>query len=142
MNEPFSAAAPFAFEFPETVRAFAETEVAEARERYAKLKSAAESGNEAIGQVFESATRGVGVYTAKVMELSKTNTEAAFAFSLSLMAVTSLPQALELWGTRTRSQIETFVEQSRQLAELGQSVVAETVAPIKETASKTLSTVT
>ena len=141
MNEPFSAAAPFTFEFPETVRSFAETGVTEARERYAKLKSAAENGNEAIGQAFESASRGARVYTEKVLELSKSNTESALEFGLKLMTVTSLPQALELWGSCARSQIETFVEQSRELAELGQSVVAETVAPITETASRTIASV-
>ena len=44
--------------------------------------------------------------------------------------------AMELWTSHTRKQYETLAAQAKELAELGQKVAAETVEPIKATASK------
>jgi hypothetical protein len=43
---------------------------------------------------------------------------------------------MELWTSHTRKQYETLAAQAKELAELGQKVAAETVEPIKATASK------
>lgn len=145
MTDSFSTAGlpypGFPFQVPESLRSIAENGMAQARAGYSKLRDVAETGNDAIEEALETAARGAGTYAERVLELSRANTQAALDFSLALMGTTSLPEAFELLGGQARNQIETFVAQSRELAELGQQVATETFAPIQEGTSKALAIV-
>ncbi|GLR87841.1 phasin [Bradyrhizobium iriomotense] len=134
-TDPFSASI-IPFEVPEQVRAFAEKGVSQARESYAKFKDAAESQNGTIEAVFTSANKGIGEYTAKLMEFMKANTSAHLDFAQELLGSKSPTEAMELWTTHSRKQLETFQAQAKELAELGQRVANETVEPIKAGAAK------
>ncbi|MEH2512082.1 phasin [Nitrobacteraceae bacterium AZCC 1564] len=138
-NDPFSTVVPF--QVPEQVRAFAEKGVSQAREGYQKLKEAAESNNGAIEAAYTSATKGAGDFTAKVIEIAKTNTESAFDFAQALLGVKSLPEAFELVNSHARKQFETLTAQSKDLADITQKVATETVEPIKAGAAKAFKTV-
>jgi phasin len=134
-SDPFSASI-IPFEVPEQMRAFAEKGVSQARDNYAKFKDAAETHNGTIEAVFTSASKGMSAYSAKLMEFMKANTTASLDFAQELLSVKSPSEALELWTTQTRKQLETLSAQAKELAELGQKVASETVEPIKATASK------
>jgi phasin len=134
-TDPFSASI-IPFEVPEQMRAFAEKGVSQARDNYAKFKDAAETHNGTIEAVFTSASKGMSTYSAKLMEFMKANTTASLDFAQELLGVKTPSEALELWTTQTRRQLETFSAQAKELAELGQKVASETVEPIKATASK------
>jgi phasin len=134
-TDPFSASI-IPFEVPEQVRAFAEKGVSQARDNYAKFKDAAETHNGTIEAVFTSASKGASEYTAKLMEMMKSNTTASLDFAQQLFGVKSPSEALELWTSHARKQFETLTAQAKQLAELGQKVATETVEPIKTSASK------
>lgn len=138
-NDPFSTVVPF--QVPEQVRAFAEKGVSQARESYQKLKEAAETNNGAIEAAYTSATKGAGDFTAKVIEIAKTNTESAFDFAQALLGVKSLPEAFELVNSHARKQFETLTAQSKDLADITQKVASETVEPIKAGAAKAFKTV-
>ena len=133
--DPFSASI-IPFEVPEQMRAFAEKGVSQARDNYAKFKDAAETHNGTMEAVFTSASKGASAYQAKVMEFVKTNTTSALDFAQELLAAKSPSEALELWTTHARKQFETFTAQAKELSELSQKVAAETVEPIKTSASK------
>jgi len=133
-SNPFSSVIPF--QLPEQVRAIAEKGVAQARESYIKLKDAAESQNGTIEAVFTNASKGATDYSAKLVDIVKTNTNATFDFAQSLIGAKSLPEALELWTEHARKQVETLTSQTRELAELTQKAAADTVEPIKTHASK------
>ena len=45
-------------------------------------------------------------------------------------------EALELWTSHTRKQLETFTTQAKELAELGQKIATDTAEPIKANAAK------
>jgi phasin len=134
-TDSFSASV-IPFEVPEQVRAFAEKGVSQARDNYAKFKDAAETHNGTIEAVFTSANKGMSTYSAKLMEFTKANTSASLDFAQELFGVKSPSEAMELWTSHTRKQLETLSAQAKELAELGQKVAAETVEPIKATASK------
>jgi phasin len=134
-NDPFSASI-IPFEVPEQVRAFAEKGVSQAREGYAKFKDAAEAHNGTIEAVFTSVNKGASAYSAKVMEFIKTNTSSSLDFAQELFGVKSPAEALELWTSHTKKQLETYTAQAKELAELGQKIATETVEPIKTSASK------
>ena len=134
-TDPFSASI-IPFEVPEQMRAFAEKGVPQARENYAKFKDAAESHNGTVEAVFTSANKGASEYTAKLVEFMKANTSAHLDFAQELLSVKSPSDAFALWTTHSRKQFETFQAQAKELAEIGQRVAAETVEPIKTSASK------
>jgi phasin len=134
-NDPFSASI-IPFEVPEQVRAFAEKGVSQARDNYAKFKDAAETHNGTVEAVFTNASKGASEYTAKLMEFTKANTTCALDFAQQLLSVKSPSEALELWTSQIRRNFETVTAQAKELAEIGQKVTAETVEPIKASASK------
>ena len=134
-TDPFSASI-IPFEVPEQMRAFAEKGVSQAREVYAKFKDAAEAHNGTIEAVFSSANKGASTYSAKVMEFVKTNTTTSLDFAQELFGVKSPSEALELWTSHARKQLETFTAQAKELTELSQKIASETVEPIKANAAK------
>ena len=134
-TDPFSASV-IPFEVPEQMRAFAEKGVSQARDNYAKFKDAAETHNGTIEAVFTSYSKGASEYSAKLVEFFKANTSSSLDFAQELFGVKTPAAAMELWTSHTREQYETLAAQAKELAELGQKVAAETVEPIKATASK------
>jgi phasin len=134
-TDPFSSSV-IPFQVPEQVRAFAEKGVSQAREGYAKFKDAAETHNGTVEAVFSTVTKGATEYSAKLMEIMKANTGASLDFAQELVSVKTLPQALELWSSHAKKQVETFTAQTKELAELTQKIATETAEPIKTGASK------
>jgi phasin len=134
-TDPFSASI-IPFEVPEQMRAFAEKGVSQARDNYAKFKDVAETHNGTIEAVFTTVSKGASEYSAKLMEIMKANTSASLDFAQELFGVKTPSEALELWTSHTRKQLETFAAQAKELAELTQKVATETVEPIKANASK------
>jgi phasin len=134
-TDPFSASI-VPFEVPEQMRAFAEKGVSQARDNYAKFKDAAEAHNGTIEAVFTTASKGASEYTAKLMEFVKANTTSALDFAQELLGAKTPSEALELWTTQTRKNLETFNAQAKELTELGQKVASQTAEPIKASASK------
>jgi phasin len=134
-TDPFSASI-IPFEVPEQMRAFAEKGVSQARESYTKFKDAAETHNSTIEAVFTTATKGATDYSAKLLDIVKTNTAASLDFAQELVGTKSLPQAVELWSAHAKKQVETFTAQAKELTELTQKIATETAEPIKAGASK------
>jgi phasin len=134
-TDPFSASI-IPFEVPEQMRAFAEKGVSQARDSYAKFKDVAETHNGTIEAVFASASKGASAYSAKLMEMMKANSTATLDLAQQLIGVKSPSEAMELWTAHAKKQYEAFTAYSKELAELSQKVAAETVEPIKTSASK------
>ena len=134
-TDPFSASI-IPFEVPEQMRAFAEKGVSQARESYAKFKDAAESHNGTIEAVFSSASKGANEYTAKLMEFMKANTTAQLEFTQQLFSVKSPSDAFALWTGHSKTQLETFQAQAKELAEIAQRAATAAAEPIKANAAK------
>jgi phasin len=134
-NDPFTTSA-INFQVPEQMRAFAEKGVVQARESYVRLKDAAETQNEAIEAAFSSVSKGAGDYSAKLLDMVKTNTEATFDLAQSLVGAKSLPEAFEVLTSHARKSVETVTAQTKELVELSQKVATDSVEPIKASASK------
>ena len=134
-TDPFSASI-IPFEVPESVRAFAEKGVSQARDNYAKFKDAAENQNSTIEAVFTTANKGASAYSAKLMEFMKANTTAHLDFTQQLFGTKSPTDAFQLWTGHAKTQLETFQAQAKELAELAQKIAAETAEPIKANAAK------
>src|SRR5512144_1270487 len=66
------------FEIPTAVREFAEKGIAQARENYEKVKTAAEEATDVIEDTYSTATKGCASYGLKLIETTRANSDAAF----------------------------------------------------------------
>lgn len=125
------------FEVPPAFREIAEKGVAQAKDNYEKMKTAAEEATEVLEGTYATAAKGVSDYGLKLVEVARTNTDAAFDFVTELMTVKSLSDAIELSTAHARKQFETLGAQSKELASLAQKITTETAEPIKDQVAKT-----
>lgn len=100
--------------------------------RRARLGAATEETTDLLEDSYATASKGAADYGLKMIEVSRTNTNAAFDFAGQLMSVKSLSEMVELSTAFTRKQFEAMAAQSKELTALAQKVATETAEPIKE----------
>jgi phasin len=123
-------------EVPAALREWAEKGVAQAKDGYAKMKTAAEEATGVMETTYATAAKGYTDYNLKVIETARLNTNSAFDYATSLLAVKSLSELVELISTHTRKQVETFSAQAKELSTLAQKVATEASEPIKSGVTK------
>ena len=123
-------------EMPAAFREFAERGVAQAKDTYEKMKAAAEEATDVLETTYSTATKGASDYGLKVIEVARTNTNAAFDFAGEIMAAKTLSEVVELTSAHARKQFEALTQQGKELGALAQKVATETAEPIKSGMSK------
>ena len=123
-------------EMPAAFREFAERGVAQAKDTYEKMKAAAEEATDVLETTYSTATKGASDYGLKVIEVARTNTNAAFDFAGEIMAAKTLSEVVELTSAHARKQFEALTAQSKELSSLAQKVATETAEPIKSGMNK------
>jgi len=119
-------------EFPPAFREFAEKSVAQAKENYEKMKTAAEDATEMLEDTYASASKGYSEYGLKLIETARANSNAAFDLMAKLLGAKSASEVVELSSGFMRSQFDTVTAQAKDLADHAQKVATDTTAPIKE----------
>jgi phasin len=113
-------------------REFAEKGIVQAKENYAKMKTAAEEATGILEHTYANASKGAADYGLKVIEAARANSNAAFDFATELLAARTLAQMVEISTAHTRKQIESISEQARELSTLAQKVATTTAEPLKD----------
>ena len=111
-------------------RKFADKGRAQAHSTFDKMSSAAEEATGAAQETYSSAVQGAREFNLKVIEIARTNANAAFDYAQQLMSVKSLPEFVDVANTHTRRQMEAVPEQTRELTELAQKVATDTAGPL------------
>jgi phasin len=119
-------------EVPAAFREVAEKGVAQAKEQYEKMKSAAEDATEMLEETYTTASKGCSDYGLKLVETAKANSNAAFDLFGELLTAKSYAEVVELYTAYVRAQFDTVTAQAKELADHAQKVATETVEPIKE----------
>jgi len=127
---------PSAVEVPEMFRDMAEKSVEQAKEGYARMRSAAEEATDLVEDTYLTATRGATEFNLKAIEALRTNVNANFDYARELLAAKSFSEAVELSATHMRKQFETLTAQSKDFSSLAQKVATDTSEPIKSSVSK------
>jgi phasin len=127
------------FEVPTAFREFAEKGIAQAKENYEKVKSAAEQATDVLEDTYSKASKGYASYGLKVIETTRANSDAAFDLMSELMRAKSYSEVVELSSAFMRKQFDALIAQSKELCEHAQKVATETVEPLKESISGTFS---
>jgi phasin len=123
-------------EVPEVFREMAEKGVEQAKDGYARLRSAAEDATDMVEDTYLHATRGATEFNLKAIEALRTNVNSSFDFAREMLAAKSLSEAVELSTTHMRQQFEALTAQAKEFSALAQKVAAETSEPIKSSVSK------
>jgi phasin len=126
------------FEVPTAFREFAEKGIAQAKENYDRVKSAAEQATDVLEDTYSTASKGCASYGLKLIETTRANSDAAFDLMTELMTAKSYSEVVELSSAYMRKQFDAMVSQAKELSEHAQKVATETVEPIKESFSSTL----
>jgi len=119
-------------EMPAAFREFAEKGIAQAKENYEKVKSAAEQATDVLEDTYSTASKGCCGYGLKVIEAARANSNAAFDLMTELMSAKSYAEVVEKSTAYMRAQFETLTAQAKELGEEAQKVATETAEPIKE----------
>ena len=139
---PKAAAAPKfdmpKVEMPEMVRDFAEKSVQQAKDVYARIKSAAEDTTDTLEDTYATATKGATEFNLKALEALRANVNASFDYTRELFASKSLSEAVELSAGHMKKQFESLSAQAKTFSTLAQKIAAETAEPIKAGMSKTM----
>ena len=143
-NTPWKAAKMTAMpkfdmvEVPEMVREFAEKSVQQAKDVYARIKSAAEETTDVLEDTYANASKGATEFNLKALEALRVNVNASFDYTRELLGSKTLSEAVELSATHIRRQFEQFSAQAKALSMLAQKVASETAGPLKAGMSKTM----
>jgi phasin len=113
-------------------REMAEKGIVQAKDTYAKMKTAAEEATGILEHTYANASKGAADYGLKVIEAARANSNAAFDFATELFGARTMAQMVEISTAHTRKQIESMSEQARELSALAQKVATTTAEPIKE----------
>ena len=119
-------------EVPAAFREIAEKGVAQAKESYEKMKTAAEDATEMLEETYATASKGCSGYGLKLIETARANSNAAFDLFGEVLTAKSYSEVVELYTAYVRTQFDTVSAQAKELADHAQKVATETVEPIKE----------
>ena len=125
-------------EIPAVFREFAEKAVAQAKDSFAKLKEAAEEATDAIEDTYETARAGLVELNGKSIDAVKANSDAAYGFAKSLLAVKTFAEAIELQSAFMRQQFEAISAQAKELQEVAGKVATDAAKPTKDVIAKTM----
>jgi phasin len=120
-----------AAEATKAFREFAEKGLSQAKDGYAKMKTAAEEATSMLETTYATASKGAADYGLKVVEMARTNSNASFDFATELLGARTFAQMIEISTAHTRKQIEAITAQAKELTSLAQKVATETAEPIK-----------
>jgi phasin len=124
-------------EVPAAFREATEKGIENAREAYAKIKTAAEDATDLMEDTFETSRQGVVEFNHKAVDAAKANTDAAFSFMKDLMAAKSVAEAIELQSSYAREQFDALSAQTKDMQEFATKLSTDVTAPVKEAVEKT-----
>ena len=123
-------------EMPEAFREMAEKGVEQTRDAYTKAKVASEEAVDLLENTYGAVAKRATDYNRKLIEITRTNTRAAFDYVHELLGVKSPPEFIALSTAQMRKQFEIVSEQNKELCALAQEIATEAAGTIKTSVSK------
>ena len=117
-------------EVPAAFRDLAEKGIAQARDTYAKFKSAAEEATDVVEDTYETAREGAMAIGVKALEAAKTNSDASFALAKDLFSAKTFAEMIELQTSFTRKQFDAVATQMKEFQDLATKFVTDAAKPV------------
>ncbi len=125
-----------AMEMQETVRNALQKGVVESRAAFTKAKVSAEEATNALELSFAAAKDGAIAFNAKAFAAARAYAEASFDLVKATLSAKTVADLIALQSDFARKQTDAVVVQVKDLVELAQRTVAETIEPIKDRLTK------
>ena len=122
------------FEMPELFRSMSETGIAQARDAYGRMKTAAEEATDLMEESFETTRAGLVTLQHKALDAAERNSAATFNFVRQLLGVASVADAMQLQTTFARERFEAFVDYTKDV----QATVAQVTQDVSRPARAAL----
>jgi phasin len=103
---------------------------AQMRETSDRLNASTEQTVKMLENSFASGVNALKDYNLKAFEFTQANLQATFQNAKQLVSAKSPSEMLELWSKCTSKQFETFAEQAKELAALGQRLATDSAEPL------------
>ncbi|QFT33816.1 phasin [Roseibium porphyridii] len=132
----FEAFAMPNMEVPAAFREATEKGIENAREAYAKVKTAAEDATDLMEDTFETSRQGVVEFNHKAVDAAKANADAAFTFVKDIMSAKTVAEAIELQSSFARQQFDAMSAQTKEMQDLATKLGTDVSAPVKEAFEK------
>lgn len=110
-------------------RDFAEKSMAQSKENYAKIKTAAEDATKTVEATLESAQAGTVELGLKAIDFLRAQTDNSLSHMESLLGVKSISELVELQTAFIRKQVELGVDQAKTMQAASRKVAEEVAKP-------------
>jgi hypothetical protein len=99
-------------------------------------KAITEETADVAKDTYVTEAEGTTNYNLEIVEIARSNTNAAFDYANGLLGVKSLSELVELSSADARKQFKTLTDRSKELAALAQLLITETSEPLKAGVAK------
>ena len=120
----------------DSYRDFAEKSLAQSRDGYARMKTAAEDATKTVEATLQSAQAGTVELGLKAIDLMRVNTDNSLSHLEALLGVKSISEVVELQTAFVRKQLELGVDQAKSLQDVSRKVAEDIVKPGKSAVDK------
>jgi phasin len=123
-------------EMSEAFRDMAERGVEQTRDAYAKAKVASEEAADLLENTYEAVAKRATDYNRKLIEITRTNTRAAFDYVQELLGVKSPSEFIALSTAQMRKQFDVVSQQNKELSALAREIATEAAGTITTSVSR------
>ena len=113
---------------PDLVRDLMKLSIEQARQAFETFAATSEKAWRSLETTSQLAGAGVRSLNEKIIEITRSNAEANFAFALKLAESKDVSQAMELHADQARKQVETFARQLEEICDLATKIIQESIA--------------
>jgi phasin len=125
-------------EMPVALRELADKGVEQAKEHCKRMKTNANSLNSTIEAVYVANAKGTTDCGLKIIDIMRTNTQAAFSFVDKVPSAKSPMDVVAISSDHARTHLETITAKIKELSDLAQKTATDGISPIKNGMSKAL----
>jgi phasin len=112
-------------------RDFAEKGLAQSKDAYGKMKTAAEDAQKTVEETFKSAQTAGAEVSLKAIAALRANTEAGLSHMEALVGVKSVADFVELQTSFFRKQAELVTAQAKEMQDISTKAAEKAAAPVK-----------
>lgn len=118
-------------DFPQAVREFAGTIVAQTREAYDRSTDAFDAAVDNLERSFVAANQGAAAFNRMIIGIAQRNLKPGFDLAKRLARAKILPEFVELYEAYWRNQFDALTTQAEEVRALSTKVTADAAASMK-----------
>ena len=122
-------AAPVDLQVPAAVRAAAEASVAQAKEAFARMKSASEAATGIFSETLEAVQLDGVAMTLKAIKIAKANADASFDFLAAYIGAKTIADGIKVQTAYARKQFDVFGVHLKDLEDASQKAALDIAGP-------------